>query len=325
MKKWRGMNLEEPGYSFPKLGGQTSITMKVRKADPSSKKGSKSMGAFVARNGAGNPNTGTAYFNLSAILGYDGVFRPSARYEAGPRAAAAYKSLMQRMSTNNRDRLKNKSDILKQIAAGSPLKGYVKAGKTDGAVEIESIYVSRIRPNGAPAGNHPIIRALQASNPKPRAGTALTLARGKVGDALELAREYSVIMTLDAVLGQWDRYSGGAIYARNDDKGKAHFYAVDNDGSEVGESSSWTERSLGWFSRYDRKTIAQLKELYNFLEQPETGYLGYDNAEKFIVDLGLYFEYSPATYVARIKRNLNLLFRSVQASVAKHGDGAYLD
>jgi hypothetical protein len=77
MEKWKGMNLEEEKYTFKGLGGATSITMKVRERDPSDPQETKSMGAFVPRNGAGNPNTGIAYFNMAAILGYDGIFRPS--------------------------------------------------------------------------------------------------------------------------------------------------------------------------------------------------------------------------------------------------------
>jgi hypothetical protein len=132
-------------------------------------------------------------------------------------------------------------------------------------------------------------------------------------------------MTLDAVFQQWDRYSGGNTYVRKDQTGRAHFYAVDNDGSDIATSPSWTERNLSWFSRYDRKAIEQLKELDGFLQNPAGGFLGYNSAETFIVDLGLYFELSPATNVPRIKRNLGLLLNRVQESKAKYGAAAFLD
>jgi hypothetical protein len=325
MEKWKGMNLEEEKYTFKGLGGATSITMKVRKQDPSNPQETKSMGAFVPRNGAGNPNTGIAYFNMAAILGYDGIFRPSVRYEAGPRAMAALKSLIQHSVIKGRDRLENEARILKAIAAGAPLEGYMKTGKTDGAVAVDALGNPSAHPNGAPRPGHPIIAALQASNPTPKAGATLVLAKGFAGDALELSREYSVIMTLDAVFQQWDRYSGGNTYVRKDQTGQAHFYAVDNDGSDIATSPSWTERNLSWFSRYDRKTIEKLQELYGFLENPARGFLGYNNAETFIVDLGLYFELPPATYVARVKRNLGLLLDRVQEIEAKYGAAAFLD
>ena len=85
-----------------------------------------------------------------------------------------------------------------------------------------------------------------------------------------------------------------------------------------------TVRNLSWFSRYDRKTINRLKEVYAFLNNPASGFLGYTDAEKFIVDLGLYFENPPAVYVSRIKRNLGLLLERVNSIEAKYGDAAYL-
>lgn len=325
LKRWKGMNLEDPSFTFTELGGQTSITMRIRKTDPSNPGNPKGMGAFTPRNGAGNPNTGIAYFNMAAILGYDGICRPGVRYEAGPRATAALKSLIEHAAIKGGERLKNKARILKDIAAGGPLKGYVKASKPKDGIALNSIGNPHVAPNGAPAGGHPIIAALQASNAKPKAGTQLTLAKGYVGDELELAREYSVIMTLDAIFGQWDRYSGDNLYVRKGEDGRAYFYAVDNDGSDIGSSSSWTERNLSWLSRYDRNVIARLKEVYEFLGNPAKGLLGYTDANKFIVDLGLYFELPPATYVERIKRNLMLLFQCVSAVEAKYGNNAYLD
>jgi hypothetical protein len=323
MKKWQGLNLEDPSLSFPDLGGATSITMKIRKADPTDPQNSKSLGAFVPRNGAGNPNTGIAYFNMSAIVGYDAIFRPGVRYEAGPRAVQALHALILSTPTKGRDRLQNRDRILQNIAKGGRLNGYIKTGKPDG-ISIDAIGNPGASPNGAPKMNHPIIAFLQANNPKPKTGTPITLANGYSGDQLELAREYSVIMTLDAVFQQWDRYSGANTLLTKDDAGQAHFYAVDSDGSDIAVSPSWTVRNLSWFSRYDGKTINRLKEVYAFLNNPASGFLGYTDAEKFIVDLGLYFENPPAVYVSRIKRNLGLLLERVNSIEAKYGDAAYL-
>jgi hypothetical protein len=159
----------------------------------------------------------------------------------------------------------------------------------------------------------------------PAAGREEVLKAGYKGEAYELAREYSVIMTLDSVFEQWDRYSGGNVVIYNDKDGKAHFYATDNGGADFSETPSWTERNLGWFSRYDRKVIAKLREIYDFLGNPLSGYLGYTDANKFIVDLGLYFELTPEVYVERIRRNIGLLLKKVQAVEAKYGPKAYLE
>ena len=45
-------------------------------------------------NGAANPDAEIWTLNLAAILGYDSVFRPTARYQLGPKASAALETLI---------------------------------------------------------------------------------------------------------------------------------------------------------------------------------------------------------------------------------------
>ena len=131
MKKWRGMDLDSDQYEFKELSGSTSINMKIRKLDPTDPQGYKSRGSFVPLNGAANPDTEIAYFNLAAILGYDSVFRPTARYELGPKASATLKTLIEHASIHGSDRVENKGNILREIASGRPLRGCVKAKKLE--------------------------------------------------------------------------------------------------------------------------------------------------------------------------------------------------
>lgn len=146
---------------------------------------------------------------------------------------------------------------------------------------------------------------------------------GYVGDEFELAREYSVIMTIDAVTQQWDRYSGGNVAIRKDDQGRAHFYATDEGGADI--SGAWKARNLGWFSRFDRSAIQKLADLKQFLDTPATGYLGYSDPEVFVVDLGLYSQMSAAVYVQRLKRNLGLVLDYVRSVESRSGNQAYFD
>jgi len=324
MKKWKGMNLDDSSsYTFKELSGSTSINMKIEKIDASDPKGYKSRGSFVPRNSSANPDIEIAAFNLSAILGYDGIYRPAARYELGPIASQAFKSLIGKYNIHGSARLANKARILKAIQSGSPLKGCVKAKKDDTGVAFDAIANTHAPSNGAPNAGHPIIRFLQAANEKPMAGKSLTLKTGYDGDELELAREYSVIMTIDAVTQQWDRYSGGNVAIRKDDQGRAHFYMTDNGGADL--SDSWNAHNLTWFSRFDRGVIQKLADLKRFLDTPATGYLGYSDPEVFVTDLGLYSQNSAAINVQRLRRNLGFVLDYVRATETKFGDKAYFD
>jgi hypothetical protein len=158
-------------------------------------------------------------------------------------------------------------------------------------------------------------------NPQPQSGVTLDLGHGYKGDAVQLAREFSVIMTLDVIFRQWDRYSGGNVVIAKDDAGMAHCYATDNGGADV---SSRLDRNIGLFSRYDRRTIDGLKALSAFLKDPASGLFGYTDAETFVVDLGLYRQHSPADYVDRLKSNLDFLLQHISGVEARHGADAYL-
>jgi hypothetical protein len=324
MKKWKGMNLEDSSsYTFKELSGSTSINMEIQKIDASDPKGHKSRGSFVPRNSSANPDVEIAAFSLSAILGYDQIYRPAARYELGPIASQAFKALIGKYNFRSSERLANKARILKVIQSGSPLKGCVKAKKDETNVALDAIANTHAASNGAPSASHPIIQFLQAANEKPVAGKSLTLKAGYVGDELELAREYSVIMTIDAVTQQWDRYSGGNVVIRKDDQGQAHFYMTDNGGADL--SDRWNARNLTWFSRFDRGVIQKLADLKRFLDTPAIGYLKYSDPEVFVTDLGLYSQNSAAIYVQRLRRNLGLVLDYVRATETKFGNKAFFD
>jgi hypothetical protein len=324
IKKWKGMNLDDSSsYQFKELSGSTSINMKIQKIDPSDPKGYKSRGSFVPRNSSANPDVEIGAFNLSAILGYDRIYRPGARYELGPIASQAFKTLIGNYHFKGSQRLVNKDRILRAIQSGAPLKGCVKAKKDDTTAELDEIVNVHAAANGGPNANHPIIRLLQAANAQPVAGKSLALKAGYAGDEAELAREYSIIMTIDAVTQQWDRYSGGNVAIRKDDQGRAHFYMTDNGGADI--SSSWNARNLNWFSRFDRGAIQKLADLKRFLDTPATGYLGYTDPQAFVVDLGFYSENNAGVNVQRLSRNLGFVLDYVRTIEGRFGAKAYFD
>jgi hypothetical protein len=324
MKKWRGMDLDSDQYEFKELSGSTSINMKIRKVDPTDPQGYKSRGSFVPLNGAANPDTEIAYFNLAAILGYDSIFRPTVRYELGPKASSALKTLIEHTPIHGSDRIENKGNILKEIASGNPLKGCVKAKKLDSARAYDEMVNPNAPGNGAPRSSNPIIMSLRVENPQPKSGVTLELCQGYTGDALQLAREFSVIMSLDAIFRQWDRYSGGNVVIAKDDAGVAHFYATDNGGADVSSLQGRLTRNIELFSRYDRQVIEGLRALDAFLKDPASGFLGYTDAETFVVDLGLYRQYSASAYVDRLKSNLDFFLAHVSSIENNHGADAYL-
>jgi hypothetical protein len=318
MQKWKGMDLEDRSlYIFPELSGSTSINLKVAQLDPSAENGSKARGSFVTRNSSANPNTEVAYFNMAALLGYDGIFRPAAPYILGPSATQAFKALLLSTPLKGKFRLENKARILRAIEKDGVLEGCMKAKKIKPYTALNALG------EGRPNSSHPIIKALQASHPLPSAAESITLVKGYEGKTLTLAHEYSILMTLDAVFQQWDRYSGDNIVIFKDENNVAHFYATDNGGADLGSSTSWVVKNLSYFSRYDRGVVKELTKIHAFLENSAPSYLGYTDTEKFIWDLGLRTELPPAIYVERLKRNIGLFLKKVEENEAHYGPDAY--
>lgn len=324
MNRWRGVNLDDPSFIMNTLSGGTSVYLKIQKPDSTTADGYKAYGIFGSSNGSNNPYSELAYFNLAAILGYDYIFRPNVRYSLGPRGSQAFKSLLEKADITEELRLKNKIRVLQDITSGKPLKGSIKAHKLSSNIAYNDIADRQAFPNGLPKISNPIITALQATHTQPSPYKQLELIKGYKNNSLQFAREYSVIMTLDVIFQQWDRYSGDNVVLAKDKAGAAHFYSTDNGGATLEKDPSQVLLNLKQFNRYDRKTIYQLKLLYNFLINPARGFLGYKNAEAFVVDLGLYDDLKPSEYVAILKRNLRLLLNQVAKVERQVNNDAYL-
>jgi hypothetical protein len=324
MNRWRGIDLDNSVFKLDELSGSTSIYLKVRKLDVGSKDGYKAYGTFMSRSWSANPYSELAYFNLATILGHDNIFRPAVRYALGPKARQAFKVLLEQTVVPPGNRLDNKNLILQDIATGKPLNGCLKAKKQASDIAYNAITDIKASPNGHPRMNNPIIAALQAANAQPVIGQKIELLKGYKGDIVQLAREYSIIMTLDVIFQQWDRYSGDNVALAKDKFGVAHFYSTDNNGASLENDTSLVLSNLKLFSRYDRKTINQLKALYGFLLKPAKGFFGYRNAELFVVDLGLYDNAKPSEYVQILKQNLKLLLNNVAKVESRFGKNAYL-
>lgn len=328
MKKWNEIDLEDANlYTFPALSGTTSVNLKVAKKDAKDTSGFKSLGSFVTVNEAANPNAEIAYFNLSVILGVDSFFRPAIRYELGNRGKEEFRKLLVSTKLVGAIRNNNKERILKSISnyPNENLKGCLKAKKEENIHELEDMVKTKWPSAGRLNYKHPILKLIQAQNEQPKIGDRILLRKDFEGDAVTLAREFSIILTLDTVFGQYDRFSGGNIVLSRDEMNNAHFYATDNGGAEIVDSVASAKDMTERFSRFDRTVILKLKELNNFLNNPASGYLGYTSAEAFIFDLGLYFRYPPERYLDGLKKNLAVLLHHVHESEERFGDKIYFN
>ena len=74
-----------------------------------------------------------------------------------------------------------------------------------------------------------MFRFLRATASQPSAERMLRF-KGIPGEEseLELARQFSTILLIDALVGQWDRFSGGNVQMIQAEAGRVQFVAYDN-------------------------------------------------------------------------------------------------
>jgi hypothetical protein len=280
-------------------------------------KNGKTVGSFIwrrSRGNSGNPNTEIAYFNMARILGFENIVRPAVPFKIGPRAITEYEKLLKNDPINNQQRQDNRSATLEFIQTNpGEMRGGLKCKKPKSTEEYNEIVG-----NDGPNMDDPIMRLVQADQPMPAAEVTIKI-KNKIykASAVDTGRAWSNLMVLDAIFGQWDRFSQGNVTVVTENDTFALF-STDNGGADFGQT--WPERNVGWFSRYDANTVARLKQLSAFLEGQATEFGGYTDPKVFVVDLGLFQEDSPANYVKKLSRTCKLMLAAVQESISSHGE-----
>jgi hypothetical protein len=72
------------------------------------------------------------------------------------------------------------------------------------------------------------------------------------------------------------------------------------------------------------EAIDKLTAIKTFLDQPSVGFLGYTDATKFIVDLGLDTQKTPPQYLLLLRRNIGFVLDRIQANHNQFGEAIYL-
>jgi hypothetical protein len=318
VEKLSAVDLEQTqNYTF-ELSGQTSVHLKFKKEHDTS-------GTFATRNEATNANTEIAYFNLARVLGVEKVFRATVPYTLESRGIATFRSLIQAAHFTGM-RAQNARNIMTETSNNpNELQGCIKEKKQGEDVTIDSL-----ADDNHPAMAHALFQDLKASNPKPVDGR-YTFSEHYWAPRAKVARQYSLLMMMDTVFGQWDRYSGGNVVFRivDDNTKEIELYSTDNGGADFWNSTSWAQKQASWFSRYDRNAIDALKGVYSFLTGRATSLRSvrmekvWTDPKEFVVDMGLYYEKRPEQYVRELANNIGVLLKAVEANYNRYGEAVF--
>lgn len=297
------LNLEETGLEFTYKKGKhdgSSVGFHVSQLDR------RRSGTFVPYNSSSDPEAEVVSYRLARFLGVSDIYNPVSYFTIGPLAAARFSALLKKRTEIYHDRKLNYLRITTQLKSNpNSLFGIYRfrpKGKkyvvtslgSNGEFNLGSQLAAFIRANGPmPSENRIALPGVKGQRP----GDPVPLEAES-----ELARQLSVIFTIDQLMGQWDRFWRN-LEAMGDGSARLRLLARDNGGANVDDGWEWHARYERWVSRYDRDVMQKLQALDAFLHGSKPNFAGYSNVEQWKTAAG----FIKASSFNTFKRKLHML------------------
>lgn len=223
-------------------GGGTSAYAVVQR------EGQGVLGALIPNNSANYITGEVNAWSLGRALGCAELFQPAVRVSLRGKGLQTFRTLLRQVSYKG-NKEQNRVDILKQIehepdALPVAFKRWAQ-NKKDYPIEVGNTLNTR----------DTIARYLRSDAPEP---TDVTVTiRGATATQRDLARQLSNIFLVDALCGQWDRFSGGNLHTNVQD-GHVQFMALDNGGASITGPLRYTTKYTNLVSRFDKDVADRL-------------------------------------------------------------------
>jgi len=311
------LNLEDPKYIFVYKSSSTSVGMKVSvnqtKSDGTTKE--KKLATWLPSNSAANIESQVVAYKLGQFLGMGDYVVRSAYYPLGPKAIARFKPMLN-CAKEKGQHYDNCVAVLAMINKNpNSLDGVWREHVKDDT-EVPGLIASA-KPNGTLNTKSIIGQFISATGPMPSADKKMSLVKFQdpkdpknpkakilpTDTELNLAREFSEIMVLDVLTGQWDRFSGGNIEAIYDEKNDVvQFIAKDNGGASM--NGAGYKAYYTFLTRFDADQIERVQRLLDLLQADPQG-----------VATALELRSKPASLIARCQK----LLAHVKSVEAQYG------
>ena len=265
-----------------------------------------------------------ASYSIARVLGCGELFQPAAPITLRGNGLATFKKLMETArfpESKERDR----RQVLLEIAQNPDgLRGGFRMVTSVNAEKYFAIELPSLPPNGGLNEQDRVALFLKCDAPQPTAVEIKLKGLDCHAPAADLARELSDILLVDALAGEWDRFSGGNLHVVVTG-GRAHFLAVDNGGANFLDDQGNMARFRKTVTRFDRRVVSRLFALEEFLAAEQKGkpvakpkeFLGFTGGQALAAAM---FISTPVDWEA---------FRRRVSEVAKHvrsvGEGAFFE
>jgi hypothetical protein len=285
----RTLDLSQEGTTLSLSGGGTSIYAVVNRGD-------RPIAAVIPKNTASVLSGEIMSFHLARALGVPDLAQPGFYHLLTGPNLEKFKTVIPLVPypplPNRKDpthpkpnpKEENRLDVLKQIEQ-SPggIATVVKIWDAKPAeyeplvdADVETLEQTHV----LPGGSAPVATLLRCDGPQPSTKT-VSFNRGKTVESKAI-RQLSNIFLIDAMMGQWDRFSGGNLQTVTKD-GEVRFFAVDNGGTNG--SLETTKKYFNIVSRFDQPVAERILELDQFLngkQTPKATFLGLSTEADFL-------------------------------------------
>ena len=228
------------------------------------------IGAFRTETSSTCVDGEIASFSIARVLGCGELFQPAARIELRGKGLATFRKLMEAARFPDFKEEDRRKVLLEIEQNPNGLRGGFRMATPANAEKYHSIEVPSLPPNGVLNEQDRVAVFLKCGSPQPGAEEMKLRRLECRAPAVSLARELSNILLVDALAGEWDRFSGGNLHAVVT-AGRAHFLAVDNGGANFLEDQGNMGRFKKTVTRFDRRVVQRLFALEEFLAAAESG------------------------------------------------------
>lgn len=305
-------------------GSSIYLALKIPNAD-----GSSIRGAFLTTNEATNPETEMAAYQTGRLIGRSELFGPGKYKTAGPQFTARFKHIVESNNyskykgakprnynlANDTLKEKNRVLVLNQINSNpQALDGIFKLWTAIKPTDCDQLVL-----NNRLVSNTQIASFIKADGRAPtNAMMTLPCSKGVPQSQLVLAKQLSTIFLVDAITGQYDRFSGGNLQILIDkNKNLIQFAAMDNGGASLSESDKHTtDVYLPLVSRFEKSVVDELRRLDLFLSGKSASYLNFTRPEDLMAAVGI----KPRTQ-SHFRKKLGKVLAHIAAIENKFGAG----